>query len=80
VAAAVHEGTVRVVVGAVSDRPHHFADVCATWRAGEEASAREIGEAYAERIEYIDDNRGSAAYRRRVVAVEVRRALMQVSA
>lgn len=79
VAAVVHDGAVRVVVGAVSDRPHHFADICATWRPGDEDSAREIGAAYAERIEYIDDNRGSAAYRRRVVAVEVRRALMQVS-
>lgn len=79
VAAVVHQGTVRVVVGAVSDRPHHFADLCATWRPGNEDSAREIGAGYAERIEYIDDNRGSAAYRRRVVAVEVRRALMQVS-
>jgi carbon-monoxide dehydrogenase medium subunit len=78
VAAAVKGGTVRVAVGAVSDRPHHFADVCADWRPGDEASAREIGEEYAARIDYIDDSRGSAAYRRHLVGVEVRRALMAV--
>jgi carbon-monoxide dehydrogenase medium subunit len=80
VAAVVHGDRVRVVVGAVSDRPHHFADVCADWQPGSEASAREIGDEYASRIEYIDDNRGSAAYRRHIVGVEVRRALMAVSA
>ena len=79
VAAVVHGETVRVVVGAVSDRPHHFADLCADWKPGDEASARAIGDEYAARIEYIDDNRGSADYRRRVVGVEVRRALMGVS-
>ncbi|MCI1262698.1 MAG: FAD binding domain-containing protein [Tetrasphaera jenkinsii] len=78
VAAVVDGSTVRVVVGAVSDKPYHFADVCSTWRPGVEENAREIGEEYASRIDYIDDNRGSAAYRRKVVAVEVRRALMAV--
>ena len=78
VAAVVHGDTVRVVVGAVSDRPHHFADVCADVAPGDEDSARAIGDEYADRIDYIDDNRGSAAYRRRVVGVEVRRALMAV--
>lgn len=80
VAAVVAGETVRVVVGAVSDRPHHFADVCADWRPGDEHSAREIGEEYANRIDYIDDNRGSACYRRHIVGVEVRRALMAVGA
>lgn len=79
VAAAVHGSSVRVVVGAVSDRPHHFADVCAEWRPGDEASARAIGEEYASRIDYIDDNRGSAAYRKHIVSVEIRRALQAVS-
>ena len=41
-------------------------------RRGEAAA---IGRAYAERIAPIDDARGSAAYRRRVTAVEVRRAI-----
>lgn len=52
--------------------------MCARPGAQVEENAREIGEEYASRIDYIDDNRGSAAYRRKVVAVEVRRALMAV--
>ena len=79
VAAVVHGDTVRVVVGAVSDRPHHFPDVCAKWTPGNLDSARAIGQEYAARIDYIDDNRGTAAYRRHIVGVEVRRALMAVS-
>jgi carbon-monoxide dehydrogenase medium subunit len=70
VAAARSDGELRVVVGAVADTPQHFADVCA-----EGVDAAEIGRRYADRIEPIDDARGSAAYRRRVTAVEVRRAL-----
>ena len=38
-------------------------------------SAREIAAGYADRIDPISDNRGSAAYRTRMIAVEVRRAL-----
>ncbi|MQA10199.1 MAG: 4-hydroxybenzoyl-CoA reductase [Pseudonocardiaceae bacterium] len=78
VAAAREDDRVRVVVGAVSDRPQHYADICAAWKPGDEDSAREIGAAYAEAIRCIGDGRGSAAYRRRVVGVEVRRVLMQV--
>ena len=63
----------------MSDRPHYFADVCADWKPGDEGSARAIGEEYAARIDYIDDSRGSAEYRRTVVGVEVRRALMAVA-
>jgi carbon-monoxide dehydrogenase medium subunit len=79
VAAARRDDTVRVVVGAVSDRPQHFGDLCAEWRPGDEDNAREIGRAYADRIIFIDDSRGSAAYRKHVVGIEVRRALMQVA-
>ena len=43
------------------------------------ARAAEIGAAYGERIEPIADARGSAAYRRRVTAVEVRRAVEAVA-
>ena len=78
VAAVVNGDRVRVVVGAVSDRPHYFEDVCATWSPGSETNARELGAEYARRIEYIDDSRGSAEYRKRIVEVEVRRALMAV--
>ncbi len=69
VAAARRDGRLRVVVGAVADSPRHFADAC---ELGDPAA---VGRAYAERIDPIDDARGSAAYRRRVTAVEVRRAI-----
>jgi len=69
VAAARRGDVLRVVVGAVADTPQHFPDACTL------GDAAAIGAAYAERISPIDDARGSAAYRRRVTAVEVRRAI-----
>jgi carbon-monoxide dehydrogenase medium subunit len=69
------DGALRVVVGAVADTPQHFPDACALGTG----AAAEIGAAYAERISPIDDARGSAAYRRRVTAVEVRRAIEAVA-
>ena len=77
IAAAVGDGGLRVVVGAVADRPQYFPEICDLAR-GERVDgelAAEIGRRYAERIEPISDSRGSARYRRRVIAVEVRRAL-----
>lgn len=84
VAAARAGGTLRVVVGACAEVPQHYPDICsaATGGAvgsGARALAREIGERYAERIEPLSDSRGSADYRRRVVAVEVRRAVEAVA-
>lgn len=72
----------RVVVGAVADRPQEFAEVCAIagGRELDRALADAIGRGYAERIAAIDDARGSAAYRRRVTAVEVRRAVLELAA
>jgi carbon-monoxide dehydrogenase medium subunit len=75
VAASFHDGRVSVVVGAVAERPQRFPDLCATWKPGDGASAREIAAGYADRIDPIGDSRGSAAYRTRMIAVEVRRAL-----
>jgi aerobic carbon-monoxide dehydrogenase medium subunit len=75
VAASLHAGRASVVVGAVAERPQVFPDLCATWKPGDGASAREIATGYADRIDPIGDNRGSAAYRTRMIAVEVRRAL-----
>jgi carbon-monoxide dehydrogenase medium subunit len=67
--AAVRSGEdVRVVVGAVAGQPQAFPEL-----AG--GTAEEIGRGYAERISPIADARGSAAYRKRVIAVEVRRAV-----
>ena len=70
VAAVRGERAPRVVVGAVAGRPQERPEICANG-----GSASDIGAAYAEAIEPISDARGSAAYRRRVMAVEVRRAL-----
>jgi carbon-monoxide dehydrogenase medium subunit len=80
VAAARVRGRLRVVVGAVAERPQYFADICALAsdeRIGHELAV-EIGRSYAEAIDPISDSRGSAAYRRRVIAVEVRRALEEL--
>jgi carbon-monoxide dehydrogenase medium subunit len=80
VAATRHNDELRVVVGAVAGRPQFFPEVCALARGerlGGELAA-EIGHRYAEEIEPISDSRGSARYRRRVVAVEVRRALEEL--
>jgi carbon-monoxide dehydrogenase medium subunit len=77
VAAAEGDNSLRVVVGAVADRPQYFPEICDLAR-GERVDgelAAEIGRRYAERIEPISDSRGSARYRHRVIAVEVRRAL-----
>jgi carbon-monoxide dehydrogenase medium subunit len=81
VAAARRDGELRVVVGAVAETPQYYPDVCEA-AAGTELDAEvavEIGRRYAERIEPIADARGSAAYRRRVTAVEVRRAIEQLT-
>jgi carbon-monoxide dehydrogenase medium subunit len=77
VAATHGEDGLRVVVGAVAETPQHYADVCALADgAGLGAElAMEVGRRYAERIEPLEDARGSAAYRRRITGVEVRRAI-----
>jgi carbon-monoxide dehydrogenase medium subunit len=82
VAAAEGDGGLRVVVGAVAERPQYFPDICELLARGERVSgelAAEIGGRYAERIEPLSDSRGSGRYRRRVIAVEVRRALEDLS-
>jgi carbon-monoxide dehydrogenase medium subunit len=71
VAAVRGEDGLRVVVGAVADTPQEFPELCDGDPAG-------VGAAYAERIEPLSDSRGSAGYRRRVIAAEVRRAVEDV--
>ncbi|SHK59514.1 carbon-monoxide dehydrogenase medium subunit [Pseudonocardia thermophila] len=69
----------RVVVGAVADVPHLLPDVLAD-AAGRPAADEvfaEIGAGYARRIDPLDDERGSAWYRRRMIEVHVRRALAE---
>jgi carbon-monoxide dehydrogenase medium subunit len=77
IAAVRENGGLRVVVGAVAERPQYFAEVCdlAQGERMDADLATEIGRRYAERIEPLSDSRGSARYRRRIIAVEVRRAL-----
>jgi carbon-monoxide dehydrogenase medium subunit len=71
--AAVNGGDrLRVVVGAVAETPQDFPDLC-------DGEAAEVGAGYAERIEPLSDSRGSAKYRRRVIAAEVRRAVEEVA-
>jgi carbon-monoxide dehydrogenase medium subunit len=82
VAATHDDGRVRVVVGAVAEVPQHFPDVCALadGQPLEPELREEIARRYGERVEPMADARGSAAYRRRVTAVEVRRALEELVA
>jgi aerobic carbon-monoxide dehydrogenase medium subunit len=80
VAAAQVAGKLRVVVGAVAGRPQYFPEICAL-AEGEALNrelAIEIGRKYAESIDAITDARGSARYRKRIIAVEVRRALEEL--
>ena len=80
VAVARDNGDLKVVVGAVADRPQYFPELCALAR-GEAITnelAAEIGRRYAEEIEPLSDSRGSERYRKRVIAVEVRRALEDI--
>jgi aerobic carbon-monoxide dehydrogenase medium subunit len=82
VAAAQVEGKLRVVVGAVAERPQYLPNICSL-ADGEKLNrelATEIGHCYAGAIDPIADSRGSSAYRRRVIAVEVRRALEDLMA
>lgn len=80
VAAALHGGELRVVVGAVAGTLQYRPDACAL-AAGRSPGdvAEEVGRRYAESIDPISDVRGSASYRRRVIAVEVRRALEELA-
>jgi aerobic carbon-monoxide dehydrogenase medium subunit len=82
VGVAVARGSaLRVVVGAVADRPQILPEVCAL-ADGRELTAElreEIAARYGEGIEALGDLRGSAGYRRRVTRVLVRRALEAVA-
>ena len=73
---------VRVAVGAASETPQRFPDLEQTGVGKEmtEDLARSIAEGYADRIDTLDDMRGSAWYRKEMVKVWVRRALMHALA
>jgi len=67
----------RVAVGAAAETPQRYPDVEATAAGArlEPELLAEIADAYAERIETLDDMRGSAWYRTEMVRVWVRRAI-----
>jgi carbon-monoxide dehydrogenase medium subunit len=70
--AAARGDRLRVVVGAVAGTPQDFPELC-------EGEPEEVAAGYAERISPMSDARGSAEYRRRVIAAEVRRAVEEVA-
>ena len=67
----------RACVGAAAETPQRFPDVEATafGRPFDSALAADVADRYAERIDALDDMRGSAWYRTEMVRVWVRRAL-----
>jgi carbon-monoxide dehydrogenase medium subunit len=67
----------RVAVGAVASTPVRLPEVerSALGEAPSDALFEHLGERYAEAIDPVSDARGSAAYRKRMVAIFVRRAL-----
>ena len=78
------DGIVRgceVAVGAAAARPQRFADITAALvgRPLDAGAIDGVARAYAERIDPMDDQRGSAWYRRRMIAVHVRRALHELT-
>jgi CO/xanthine dehydrogenase FAD-binding subunit len=70
-------GDLRVAGGAAAETPQRFPDVEreAIGQAPDDALHRRIADGYAERIEPLDDMRGSAWYRTEMVKVWVRRAI-----
>lgn len=69
----------RVAVGAAAETPQRFAEVERNARgaAVDEESARTIADGYAERIDPLSDMRGSDWYRREMIRVWVRRAILR---
>lgn len=85
VAAIVHRRpdnictSLNVVVGAVSGKPQKIneAQLVAQDQMITESLAREVGRRYAEGIEPLSDMRGSSWYRKQIIEVLVRRAILQ---
>lgn len=80
VAADLRDGCLadlRVVVGAVSDRPQYLRDICeaTVGKPLESALIDEVASGYADQISFLDDVRGTATYRRHVTRALIRRGL-----
>ena len=66
----------RIVISAATERPVRLAGAEAVLRGGvDEAALRRAGDAAADEAQTISDGQGSAAYKRALVRVYVRRAL-----
>ena len=72
----------RAAVGAVAGKPLRFPDVEATAQGQRPSDElfQKIGHQYAERADPVGDVRGSADYRKDMIAVFVRRALKAAAA
>ncbi|GAA2855984.1 xanthine dehydrogenase family protein subunit M [Streptosporangium fragile] len=72
---------IRVVVGAVAGTPQIFPDVlaAATAQAATPSTWKAVAAGYAELVEPLDDARGSAWYRTRLIDVMIRRALAEAA-
>jgi carbon-monoxide dehydrogenase medium subunit len=82
-AARISDGLVsslRIVVGAVGPRPVNIDEVCtaAVGRALDDAVVSEIADGYAGEIDPMEDQRGSAWYRREMIRVFVTRAMQEL--
>ena len=67
----------RIVIGAATEQPTRLAGAEGAARGGrlDETLLRQVGDAAAEEAQVVDDAHGSAAYRKQLVRVYVRRAL-----
>ncbi|MEU8248071.1 FAD binding domain-containing protein [Nonomuraea sp. NPDC048916] len=72
---------IRVVVGAVTGTPQIFPEVLAeaTGKAATPSTWKDVAARYADLIQPLDDARGSAWYRTRLIDIMIRRALSQAA-
>jgi len=71
----------RVAVGAAAEVPQRFTEVEAATRGRglDEAVAAEVATGYAEQVDPLSDMRGSEWYRREMIGVWVRRAILRAA-
>ena len=81
VAAALSDASLRIVIGAATDKPTRLAAAeAALGGSRDEAGFRRAAEAAAAEATLVSDQHGSAAYKKELLRVGVRRALAQAAA